>query len=103
VYADIASGYGIMGLVANVAPVFFPAGNFNISTGQGNVGGLRLVISPGLPAKTVVVAAQSLLTAPRRPARPSSCAPSSPPSAGCRSASSGPSSRRSPTAAPSES
>jgi HK97 family phage major capsid protein len=61
VYADIASGYGIMGQVANVAPVFFPAGNFNISTGQGNVGGLRLVISPGLPAKTVVVAASGSL------------------------------------------
>jgi HK97 family phage major capsid protein len=64
VFADIATGYSIMGLVANVAPVFFPAGNFSLGSGQGNIAGLRLVISPGLPAKTVVVgSAQSLLTA----------------------------------------
>lgn len=63
VYADIATGYSIMGLVANVAPVFFPAGNFSLSTGQGNVGGLRLVISGGLPAKTVVVGDSSSLLA----------------------------------------
>lgn len=64
VYADVTTGYTIMGLVANVAPVFFPAGNFSLGSGQGNIAGLRLVISPGLPAKTVVVgASQSLLTA----------------------------------------
>lgn len=64
VYADITTGYSIMGLVANVAPVFFPAGDFSLSAGQGNIGGLRLVISPGLPAKTVVVGnSQSLLVA----------------------------------------
>lgn len=55
VWTDVTTGYSIMGLVANVAPVFFPAGNFSLSSGQGNVGGLRLVISGGLPAKTVVV------------------------------------------------
>lgn len=64
IYADVASGYSIMALVTNVAPVFFPAGDFSLSSGQGNIAGLRLVISSGLPAKTVVVAAsQSLLVA----------------------------------------
>jgi HK97 family phage major capsid protein len=61
IYADIASGYGIMGNVANVSPVFFAPGTFDLRTGQGNVGGLRLVISAGLPAKTVVVGASSAL------------------------------------------
>lgn len=56
IYADIVTGYSIMGLVANVAPVFFPAGNFSLSSGTGSIAGLRLVISAGLPAKTVVVA-----------------------------------------------
>jgi hypothetical protein len=55
VYADVTTGYSIMGLVANVAPVFFPAGNFSLGSGQGNIAGLKLVISPGLAAKTVVV------------------------------------------------
>lgn len=64
VYADVATGYSIMGLVANVAPVFFPAGNFSLGSGQGNIAGLRLVISPGLPAKTVAVGnSSSLLSA----------------------------------------
>jgi HK97 family phage major capsid protein len=64
VYADITTGYAIMGLVANVAPVFFPAGDFSLRTGQGNIAGLRLVISGGLPTKTVVVGnSQALLVA----------------------------------------
>jgi HK97 family phage major capsid protein len=64
VFADVASGYSIMGLVANVAPVFFPAGDFSLSSGTGNIAGLQLVISGGLPAKTVVVGdSQSLLAA----------------------------------------
>lgn len=64
VYADVVTGYSIMGLVANVAPVFFPAGDFSLSSGQGNIAGLRLVISAGLPTKTVVVGdSQTLLAA----------------------------------------
>lgn len=64
VYADITTGYSIMGLVSNVAPVFIPTGGFSLSSGQGTIGGLRLVISAGLPAKTVVVGdSQSLLVA----------------------------------------
>jgi hypothetical protein len=64
VYADITTGYSIMGLVSNASPVFVPAGGFSIASGQGTVGGLRLVISAGLAAKTVVVAdSQSLLVA----------------------------------------
>jgi HK97 family phage major capsid protein len=64
VYADIATGYSIMGLVANVAPVFFSSGQFSLASGQGNIAGLRLVISRGLAAKTVVVAdSQALLAA----------------------------------------
>jgi HK97 family phage major capsid protein len=64
VYADITTGYSIMGLVSNVAPVFIPTGGFSLASGQGTIGGLRLVISAGLPAKTVVVAdSQSLLAA----------------------------------------
>lgn len=64
VYADITTGYQIMGLVANVAPVFIPTGGFSLRTGQGSIAGLNLVISAGLPAKTVVVGdSQSLLAA----------------------------------------
>ena len=64
VYADITTGYSIMGIVANVAPVFLPTGGFSLSSGTGSIGGLRLVISPGLAAKTVVVGdSQALLAA----------------------------------------
>jgi HK97 family phage major capsid protein len=64
VYADVTTGYSIMGLVSNVAPVFITTGNFSIASGQGSIAGLRLVISAGLPAKTVVVGdSQSLLAA----------------------------------------
>ena len=63
VYADIVTGYSMMGLVGNVAPVFLPGGSFSLSSGTGNVAGLTLVISPGLPAKTVVVGDSSSLLA----------------------------------------
>jgi len=64
VFADVTTGYSIMGLVSNVAPVFIPTGGFSLSSGQGNIAGLNLVISAGLPAKTVVVGnASSLLVA----------------------------------------
>ena len=64
VFADVTTGYSIMGLVSNVSPVFIPTGNFSLSSGQGNIAGLNLVISAGLPAKTVVVGnASSLLVA----------------------------------------
>lgn len=63
VFADIVSGYSIMGEVSNVSPVFLPAGGFSLATGTGTIGGLRLVISPGLPAKTVVVGDSSSLLA----------------------------------------
>jgi HK97 family phage major capsid protein len=64
VYADVTTGYSIMGLVSNVAPVFIPTGGFSLSSGTGTIAGLRLVISSGLPAKTVVVGdSQSLLAA----------------------------------------
>lgn len=70
IYADIATGYTMMGLVANVAPVFLPGGNFSLASGSGNVAGLRLVISPGLPAKTVVVAASQSFLAAETPGAP---------------------------------
>lgn len=63
VYADIATGYSMMALVANVAPVFLTGGNFSLSSGQGNIAGLTLVISAGLPAKTVVVGSAPALLA----------------------------------------
>lgn len=63
VYADIATGYSIMGLVANVAPVFLAGGSFSLASGQGSIAGLTLVISAGLPAKTVVVGSAPALLA----------------------------------------
>ncbi len=63
VYADIVSGYSLMGLVGNVSPVFLPGGSFSLSSGSGTVAGLSLVISAGLPAKTVVVGDSSSLLA----------------------------------------
>lgn len=70
VYADITTGYSIMGLVSNVAPVFIPTGGFSLASGQGTIGGLRLVISAGLPAKTVVVADSQSLIAAETPGSP---------------------------------
>lgn len=70
IWTDIATGYSIMGLVSGTAPVFMSAGTFSLATGQGNVAGLRLVISPGLPAKTVVVGASTALLAAETPDAP---------------------------------
>jgi len=64
IYADVSSGYSIIGLVSNTSPIFVPAGGFSLGTGAGNIAGLNLVISKGLPAKTVVVGdSQALLAA----------------------------------------
>jgi len=70
IYADITTGYSMMGLVSNVAPIFLPGGSFSLSAGAGNVAGLRLVISAGLPAKTVVVGDSGSLLAAETPGAP---------------------------------
>lgn len=63
IYADVATGYSIAGLVSQVSPVFLTSGSFSLASGTGNVAGLNLVISYGLPAKTVVVANSGSLLA----------------------------------------
>lgn len=61
---SIADGYALLGLVSAEAPVFIAAGSGNLSAGSGNVAGLRLVISPSLPAGTgYVYDASALLVA----------------------------------------
>lgn len=61
IYADVATGYALIGLVGNVSPSFIPTGSFSLASGQGNVAGLNLVLSAGLPASTVVVGNSSSL------------------------------------------
>lgn len=64
VYADVATGYKLMGLVGTVSPHFIATGDFSLRSGTGNIAGLTLVISKGLAASTVVVGdSQSLLAA----------------------------------------
>jgi HK97 family phage major capsid protein len=61
IYADPTTGYHLVGLVSNQSPVFLSTGGFSLSTGSGNIAGLQLVISNGLPAGTVIVGASSAL------------------------------------------
>jgi len=65
IYADVASGYALLGLVSNAAPTFLATGGGDLSGGRyPSIGGLQLVISPQLPATTVIVGDSSaLLTA----------------------------------------
>jgi HK97 family phage major capsid protein len=65
VYSDPATGYGIIGLVSASQPVFLPTGGGNLAAGTyPTIGGLRLVISKGLPADVTVVGdSQAILTA----------------------------------------
>lgn len=63
IYADPVTGYQILGQVSASSPVFVPTGTFSLTSGQGNIAGLRLVISKGLPAKTVVVGDSTALLA----------------------------------------
>lgn len=62
IYADITSGYKLIGLVSQSAPVFLATGASNLASGAyPSIGGLQLVISPQLPANTVVVADSSAI------------------------------------------
>ena len=61
VYADVASGYTLAGLVSASSPVFVTGGQFSLASGSGNVAGLNLVVSTGLPADTVLVADSNAL------------------------------------------
>jgi HK97 family phage major capsid protein len=62
IYADVTSGYKLLGLTAGVAPVFLGTGAANLATGQyPAIAGLQLVISPGLPANTIIVGDSSAL------------------------------------------
>lgn len=70
IWADVTRGYALIGQVSTAQPVFLTAGGFDLSTGAGNVAGLRLVISPGLPANTVVVGASRALLAAETPGAP---------------------------------
>jgi len=70
IYADIATGYSIIGLVSQQVPLFLPTGGFSLSSGAGNIAGLNLVISPGLPAKTVIVGVAQQLLAAETPGAP---------------------------------
>jgi HK97 family phage major capsid protein len=64
IFADVGRGYSIISMVSAQSPVFLPGGSFSLGSGQGTIAGLRLVVSYGLPADTVVVGvASQLLTA----------------------------------------
>jgi HK97 family phage major capsid protein len=56
VAANPADGYALLGYVGSVAPTFLATGVGNLATGSfPSLGGLRFVISAGLPAGTVIV------------------------------------------------
>lgn len=61
IYSDVATGFRLAGLVSNTTPAFATAGQINLSTAQGNIGGLRLVVSPMAAAGVVVVGASQLV------------------------------------------
>lgn len=65
IYAAPDVGYGLIAMVSAVSPVFLAVGGGNLSSGQfGSIGGLRLVVSKGMPAgKVTVGASEALLTA----------------------------------------
>jgi HK97 family phage major capsid protein len=52
---DVATGFALLGLVGTANPVFLAAGSGNLATASGTVAGFRLVISPGMPAGTVII------------------------------------------------
>ncbi|MBO0713508.1 MAG: hypothetical protein J2P59_02040 [Acidimicrobiales bacterium] len=52
---DVTTGYGLLGLVSDQAPVFFGAGNANLAQGSGTIAGLRLLITYGFSAPAVYV------------------------------------------------
>jgi HK97 family phage major capsid protein len=65
IYADVTSGYKLLGMVSNASPVFLATGGANLSSSTvANIGGLALVISKGLAAGNVVVGdSQAMLAA----------------------------------------
>jgi HK97 family phage major capsid protein len=57
IYSDIATGYGILGLVSTSQPIFLTTGSANLASGAyPTIAGLQMIISAGLPADTTVVA-----------------------------------------------
>ena len=67
---DIATGYGLLGLVGTEAPVFISAGGGNMVEGTGNIAGLKLVISPMFSADYAVVGDFSQLLTAETPGAP---------------------------------
>lgn len=61
IYADVETGFKLAGMVSTSMPVFNAAGSINLSTGQGSVGGLRLVVSPMAAPPLVVVGSSRFL------------------------------------------
>jgi hypothetical protein len=62
-YTDIATGYGLLGLVSDQSPVFLGGANGTLATGTGAIAGLRLVISYGFAGQTAIVGDSSALLA----------------------------------------
>src|SRR5262249_48170383 len=67
---DVATGYGLLGMVSAAAPVFISAGSGSIQSGAGTVAGLRLVISYGFTAPTAIIGDFSQLLTAENPGAP---------------------------------
>jgi len=70
IYSDVATGFRLAGLVSNTTPSFATAGQINLSTAQGNIGGLRLAVSPMAAAGVVVVGSSRYLLCAETPGAP---------------------------------
>lgn len=70
IYADVATGFKLAGMASTALPVFNAAGNVNLSTGQGTVGGLRLVVSPMAISPLVVVGSSRYIITAETPGAP---------------------------------
>lgn len=70
-YADIATAFRLGGTLTTGGPLFQgSAGTISFATGQGNVGGLALVASPGFPADTAIVGVAQMLLCAETPGAP---------------------------------
>ena len=102
--ADPETGYKLLGLVGTSSPVFLATGPANLANGTfPTIGGLRFIISAGLPSATAIVGDFDAVLVAETPGARSSCGQSSRRLAGLRSASSARSLAPSPTQRPSAS
>lgn len=67
---NIANGYTLLGIVGSTTPVFLTAGPGDLSTGTGQIAGLRIVISPQMPVDKALVGDSGALLCAETPSAP---------------------------------